>query len=111
MFFEKNDGNVEIRAGHSYDSGAIYDDGTNKRVIRTAFVDFGALPNTALKNVAHGLASVDVAYAVAAIHANNGTTADTFIAQMTATNVSITTTSDLSAWTGLAMIQYVETVS
>lgn len=110
MFFQINSGNPTIQTGTTYDSGFKYDDGTDVRIVKTSFVAFGALPNATTKNLAHSL-SIDPDFAVAQIIAQNGTNSQLFNATVDGTNVSLTTTTDLSAYTGIAVIQYVETTA
>ena len=107
MISDKTLGNVQIEAGKSYDTGAKFTDSSGSRRIMNTQVDFGALPNATTKNVAHG-ASVDPDFATATIIANNGSNSITLLATADGTNVSITTTTDLSAYSGIAIIEHVE---
>ena len=103
-------GNIEVEAGTSFDSGQKYVSGGVAKVIKRAYVDFGAMPATALKNVAHGL-SLDPAYAKVELIANDGTTSKVWTKNevtVDATNVSVTTTASEVAFTAIAVIDYIE---
>jgi len=103
-------GNIEIEAGASYDSGLKYVSGGVAKVIKKSFVDFGALPATALKEVAHGL-SVDPAFAKVELIANDGTTSKVWTKNevtIDATNISVTTTASEVAWSGIAIVHHIE---
>ena len=101
-------GNNQIKAGESYQTGEIFikSDGTKKHVKRK-FIDFGALPNATTKNVAHGIADLDVEYAKATISANDGTTNKQVDVAVTVTNVSITAAGNESAFSGIVTLDYI----
>lgn len=109
------DGEVQIELGKSHDSGLIYIDSNGvPRIVYKAFVDFGALPNATTKDVAHGLADVDVEYATVSVVANDGTTSkmvDPADVTVDATNVSVTAAGDESAFAGKATIEYIKTIA
>lgn len=108
MISQINAGNVQLEAGKKFDTGIKYTDSSGSRAVFRKVVDFGALPNTTTKNVAHG-ESVDPDLATGTIYANDGTTALTLTPSLTATNISLTTTSDLSSYANaIAIIEYVE---
>lgn len=104
MLFDKNVGNNQIEIGKTYDSGNKYIDASGVvHPIMTSYVDFGTLPNAATKNVAHEL-TVDLEFSVATVIANNGTNSIQLPATIDVTNISITATTDLSAYTSAFVV-------
>jgi hypothetical protein len=114
-----NIGNPDIQAGGGkVDTGKKFvdSDGVSHVIYRKALALDGttsSLPNTALKNVAHGEAVALNRYAkVVSLRADNGTTIKTeassgITIDITATNVAITTASDLSAYVrGVVVIEF-----
>jgi len=106
------EGNPQIERGKSHDTGGIYIDLLGvPRIIYKSFVDFGVLPVTTTKDVAHGIAApaLDPEYAEAHVVANNGTIGKKLEGEVDATNVSITTGDDQSAFTeSVAVITYIK---
>lgn len=114
-----NTGNVDIKAGGGkIDTGKKFIDANgDPHVIyrKTLALDgtTSSLPNTASKNVAHGEAVAINKYArVTELRADNATTIKTLesagiTAEINATNVVVTTASDLSAYVrGLVTIEF-----
>lgn len=92
---------------------------TGKRIYQKA-VDLGLLPNSATKNVAHGISNLNVAEG-AWLHitgcVSDGTNVDNILlcANLTAldvdvTNIDVTTGADLSSYRGLVVLEYTKTV-
>ena len=91
---------------------------TGKKIYRKA-VDLGLLPNSATKNVAHGIAGLNVAEGAWLLIQgciSDGTNVDNVLlcANVTAldvdaTNIDITTSADLSSYRGLVVLEYTKT--
>lgn len=102
------DSNFGAEVGRKVDTGKKWIDGS---VIFRKLLSIGALPNSTTKNVAHGEAAINLTkYArVSDFTARNGTQ---YISPpaitITNTNVAVTTTSDLSAYTGWVEIEFCE---
>lgn len=98
--------------GSKIDTGKKWTDGS---IIYKKLVSFGALPVTTTKNVAHGVTPALTKYArVSAFIARNGTqylnipAVSLTAITITATNISITSTADLSAYTAWVEIEFCE---
>lgn len=103
-------GNIQIERGKSHDTGLIYIDllGVPRTIFRS-FVDFGGLPITTTKAVAHGILTIDPEYAQAHLVANDGTTGKKVEGFVDVTNVSVTTITDESLFTeSIAVIDYIK---
>ena len=109
------EGNPEIKVGVKFDTGKKWIDAAGaSHVIYQKALTVGALPNAALKNVAHEEAlNVVSKYAnVVALWASNGTNVKTLTSsgitiEITATNVAITTATDLSLFiNGVVVIEF-----
>lgn len=100
-------GNIQIQVGGKIDTGKKWIDANGApHVIYRKTLSVGALPNATSKNVAHGEAvSLTKYHKVEGLFANNGTTVKTenssgITVDMNATNVVITTATDLSLYVG-----------
>jgi hypothetical protein len=106
------EGNIQIKIGKTFDTGLKFIDGNGvPRIIYRTFIDFGALPITTTKAVAHGIATpaLDPAYAKLELISDDGTTSKRLTnGTVDATNVSITTAADESAFVNtIAVLDYI----
>lgn len=102
-----------IIVGRTFDSSAEWDTGktwTDGSAIWATYVDFGALPNTASKNVAHSLSGISVFVGARGLASSSGTyhpiPNDGTLLRVDSTNVTITTDSDLSSYSGWVVVEY-----
>lgn len=110
--------NAMIKAGDEIQTDKVWVDpatGTRYPVYRK-MVDTGALPNATGKNVAHGVTGMAVTkYMKASLWATDGSTKGRVIAgdpvvEVTATNIVITATANLSAYTAsTVLLEFVKT--
>lgn len=112
--FGRNLGNPEIKLGESHDSGAIYRDlAGNPRKVKVCYVATGALPNIATSNVAHGL-SIDPEFASVSLLVNDGTVSKGYPEadlSINATNIIIVAAGNESAFSGIAIVHYIEPIA
>lgn len=105
-----NPGNYQMLVGKRWDTGKKW----NGEVIYAKIIDVGALPNNTTKDVAHS-ENVDVnkwckAHVFATDGTNNLAVHRDLTIQLTATNVSLVTGTNLSSYTqGYAYIEFVDT--
>ncbi len=110
---EANLGNVSIVAGARFDTGLKYigSDGIAYPILRKVLA-LNSLPNNASKNFAHGETLSLAKYAKAYFWASNGTIMKSensvgCSTEITATNVAIATTTDLSLYiNGLIIVDF-----
>jgi hypothetical protein len=107
------EGNIQLKVGERFDTGMKYigADGVPRPVLRKILA-IDSLPNAGAKNFAHSESLIATRYAKATIWASNGTICKTensigVTIDITATNVAITTTTDLSLYVnGLIVLDF-----
>lgn len=101
------DGNINLVTGQEFDTGKKYVDanGDSHVIYRKAVANADALPNNNNDDVPHGIASIDLdkPIVLSRFTAWNGTTTrllqGVVTITVTATNINIATTANLSAYT------------
>lgn len=105
--------NIQYKAGERFDTGLKYigADGIPRTIIRKILA-LDSLPNNASKNFPHGESLNATRYAKASLWASNGTICKSensagVSAEVTATNVAIATTTDLTLYVnGLIILDF-----
>ena len=102
-----------IIVGRTFSNSTAWDTAktwTDGKVIWAKYVNFGALPNTTSKNVAHSIGSISAVVGVFGMAVSSGTyhpiPNDGTLLRVDGTNVTVTTDSDLSAYSGWIVVEY-----